>query len=153
MSAAEICIHDSFARCCSSEVIAVSPARDEGGGSSSRSRSKDGNEQASRSPPLWAVQLSQTVLYAEGGGQPGDMGTLTLACGAALRVIDVQRTSSGGVLHIVASEGSLPVGSSVQIDLDWDRRLDHMQHHTVRPFQRQVLMHAPHAGMHGACLH
>ena len=133
MSAAELCIHDSFARSCSAEVIAISPACDEEGGSSS-SRSKGGNERAARSP-LWAVQLSRTVLYAEGGGQPGDVGTLTLACGgAALRVIDVLRTSSGAVRHIVASEGSLPVGSSLQIDLDWDRRLDHMQHHTVRPF-------------------
>jgi alanyl-tRNA synthetase len=67
-----------------------------------------------------AVVLSRTAFYPEGGGQPADRGTLG---GAA--VVDV-RDVDGEVLHLLA--GPAPRGR-VSGEVDWARRLDHMQQH------------------------
>jgi alanyl-tRNA synthetase len=67
-----------------------------------------------------ALVLSRTAFYPEGGGQPGDRGTLG---GAA--VVDVQEVD-GEVLHFV--EGGCAAGR-VEGVVDRARRLDHMQQH------------------------
>jgi len=67
--------------------------------------------------------LADTILYPEGGGQPGDRGTLGDA-----PVIDVQRVG-GLVRHYL--ERPIPLGP-VTVILDWRRRFDHMQHHTAQ---------------------
>ena len=68
------------------------------------------------------VELRDTILYPEGGGQPADHGWLN-----QIPVKDVQKHSDGRVLHQV--EQSLSLGP-VQIRVDWERRFDHMQQHT-----------------------
>ncbi len=67
------------------------------------------------------VILDQTAFYPEGGGQPTDLGTLNGA-----RVVGVV-DRDGQVIHRV--QGDIPLGE-VTGDLDWDRRLDHMQQHS-----------------------
>ncbi len=68
------------------------------------------------------VALDETAFYPEGGGQPSDRGAL-----GSSRVLDVQE--DGGVIwHTVTSP--LRCGETVQGDLDWNRRFDHMQQHT-----------------------
>jgi alanyl-tRNA synthetase len=67
-----------------------------------------------------AVVLSRTAFYPEGGGQPGDRGTL-----GGARVVDVQEVE-GEVLH--ALDGAAPAGR-VEGLVDWARRFDHMQQH------------------------
>jgi len=37
------------------------------------------------------IRLDRTVFYPTGGGQPGDTGTLRLASGAAIAIIDTLR--------------------------------------------------------------
>ncbi|NJL95612.1 MAG: alanyl-tRNA editing protein [Anaerolineae bacterium] len=69
-----------------------------------------------------AVVLDQTCFYPTGGGQPHDLGTLGEA-----RVLDVQTTPEGAVLHILEAN---PTGEMIAGALDWARRLDHMQQHT-----------------------
>ena len=69
-----------------------------------------------------AVVLDQTAFYPEGGGQPADHGSLGGAC-----VLDA-RDENGTVVHITASP--VRVGETVQGDVDWMRRFDHMQQHT-----------------------
>jgi len=65
--------------------------------------------------------LGDTVLYPEGGGQPGDRGWL-----GAIPVLDVQK-QEGEIRHVLAS----PVTKGpVRVKLDWPRRFDHMQQHT-----------------------
>eukprot|EP00208_Stichococcus_sp_RCC1054_P007052 CAMPEP_0206136896 /NCGR_PEP_ID=MMETSP1473-20131121/2109_1 /ASSEMBLY_ACC=CAM_ASM_001109 /TAXON_ID=1461547 /ORGANISM="Stichococcus sp, Strain RCC1054" /LENGTH=451 /DNA_ID=CAMNT_0053529733 /DNA_START=163 /DNA_END=1518 /DNA_ORIENTATION=+ len=124
MSAVDLCIRDSFARTCVAQVIACTPLH-------AGKSSKGGQNGHPQSLSHWAVQLSQSVLYAEGGGQPTDLGTLTVADGGTpMPVIDVQRALSGTIVHTVANEEPIAVGATVTVELDWDRRLDHMQHHT-----------------------
>ncbi len=76
-----------------------------------------------------ALAFAETVFYPEGGGQPADHGTLTLA-GETLSVTDVQ-IRSGIIWHTVdhIPAGAQP-GCAVQGQIDWDRRFDHMQQHT-----------------------
>ena len=107
---------------------------------------------AKAGPNSWAVQLSDTVCYPEGGGQPADRGllrtgsrearlavlwpagrtgqALSLLCLCAqIAVLDVQHTP-GGVVHVVNSSEPVPEGTTLQVELDWARRLDHMQMHS-----------------------
>lgn len=71
---------------------------------------------------LFAVTLSDTLFYPEGGGQPGDTGTLS-----GVRVTDT-RLSRDEIIHVCETE--LPVGQAVHGELDWERRFRHMQCHT-----------------------
>ena len=66
-----------------------------------------------------AAVLDRTAFYPEGGGQPGDRGTL-----GAANVLDTQE-QAGVVLHVLDK----PVDGEVDAQLDWDRRFDHMQQH------------------------
>ncbi len=67
------------------------------------------------------VELAATPFYPEGGGQPGDRGTIGDAA-----VLDVRR-DEGRIVHVV----DRPVATgSVVASVDWARRFDHMQQHT-----------------------
>lgn len=69
----------------------------------------------------WAITLDRTAFYPESGGQPSDQGFLN-----GIPVIDVQE-DGGEILHIVESQ---PTTSSVQGNINWERRFDHMQQHS-----------------------
>ena len=70
----------------------------------------------------WGVVLDRTAFYPEGGGQPGDRGTLG---GAAVTDTHI---SDGVVTHLC--NAPLEVGASVAGEIDWRRRFDHMQQHS-----------------------
>jgi misacylated tRNA(Ala) deacylase len=77
------------------------------------------------------IRLDRTVFYPNGGGQPGDTGTLTLGDGTTLRIIDTVK-GPDGVLHVPSRESALPAaGTSVEAAIDWDRRYRHMRMHTA----------------------
>lgn len=69
------------------------------------------------------VVLADTVLYPEGGGQPSDRGRL-----GDIPVLAVEK-SGGEVRHFL--DGPPPSGR-VTVELDWERRFDHMQQHTAQ---------------------
>ena len=72
------------------------------------------------------VMLDRTAFYAEGGGQPSDVGLLTWDGGEA-RVRHVSKR--GAVKH--ALEGDLPpAGAPVHGQVDWELRHRHMRMHT-----------------------
>eukprot|EP01061_Rhynchopus_euleeides_P047353 TRINITY_DN9461_c0_g1_i3.p1 TRINITY_DN9461_c0_g1~~TRINITY_DN9461_c0_g1_i3.p1 ORF type:complete len:417 (+),score=183.88 TRINITY_DN9461_c0_g1_i3:55-1305(+) len=72
----------------------------------------------------WAVQLADTVLFPEGGGQPFDVGTIGESyCG------NVQR-SGMEVWHL--TDRPLEEGVDVEVKLNWARRFDQMQQHTAQ---------------------
>ena len=72
-----------------------------------------------------AVQLTETVFYPGGGGQPADRGTLT----AEDNVYPVTKVKRGN-WHII--DGALPaVGTPVQGEIDWDYRYKLMRTHTA----------------------
>ena len=71
---------------------------------------------------VWLVTLESTAFYPEGGGQPGDIGTL-----GAAGVTDTQERD-GEVIHLCTAP--LEPGSPVSGEIDWPRRFDFMQQHS-----------------------
>lgn len=86
-----------------------------------------------------AVTVDRTVFYPLGGGQPGDTGSISWPSGNA-RIADTRYGDSGEILHIVADHGPLPpVGATVHLALDWERRYRHMRMHTAMHLLGAVL--------------
>lgn len=75
----------------------------------------------------WVV-LNQTAFYPEGGGQPYDTGTLEID-GEEVKVTNVQKVGKV-ILHRVERPELFKEGAKVHGKLDWDRRIQHMRHHT-----------------------
>ena len=85
------------------------------------------------------VALDRTVFYPQGGGQPGDTGTLTWDGGEAT-VVDTRYGSDGSIRHVVDPASALPsAGTPVRAGLDWDRRYRHMRMHTAMHLLGAVL--------------
>lgn len=86
------------------------------------------------------VELDRTVFYPLGGGQAGDTGTLTLADGCRLAVVDARKSRREGAtpddtLHVLDPAGEwkqrLQIGTPVAAEIDWTRRYRHMRFHTA----------------------
>ncbi|WP_137937887.1 alanyl-tRNA editing protein [Chitinivorax sp. B] len=79
------------------------------------------------------IQLSHTVFYPLGGGQPGDTGQLQHADGRIVRITDTRKGEGlDSIVHIPAPESpSLRVGDRVTATIDWDRRYRLMRIHTA----------------------
>lgn len=70
----------------------------------------------------YEVILDQTAFYPEGGGQPGDTGSLGEAA-----VTDVHE-KNGELIHY--TDRALEPGTEVQDQINWARRFDLMQQHS-----------------------
>ncbi len=70
----------------------------------------------------YEIVLDQTCFYPEGGGQPGDKGTLN-----GIPVTDTHE-KDGLVLHCTAEP--IEAGTEVHGIIDWDRRFDLTQQHS-----------------------
>jgi alanyl-tRNA synthetase len=81
-----------------------------------------------------AVTLDRTAFYPTGGGQPSDTGTLN-----GTRVVECLETEAEGVLHVLQGRG-LEVGAIVKGQVDWPRRLDHLQQHTGQHILSQAFV-------------
>ncbi|KAI5961448.1 uncharacterized protein KGF55_004071 [Candida pseudojiufengensis] len=75
---------------------------------------------------LYQVELVDTCLFPEGGGQFSDKGYMTTS-GGQIEVQAVIRDKLKA-LHII--DTPLDTGSQVKLDIDWDKRVDYMQQHT-----------------------
>ena len=71
---------------------------------------------------FYYIQLDETAFYPEGGGQPGDIGSID-----GIPVLEISKNESGDILHKV---GDTPPSLFVHCKLDWERRFDHMQQHS-----------------------
>ena len=81
-----------------------------------------------------AVSLDRTAFYPTGGGQPTDTGTL-----GAARVVECVDEEDGGVIHLC--EGEAPAAGALVVGrVDWPRRLDHIQQHTVQHILSQAFV-------------
>jgi len=78
------------------------------------------------------IRLDRTVFYPTGGGQPGDTGSLRLASGAAIAIIDTLKGQlPDEVIHVPAPGTALPEpGTEITAELDWERRHRLMRMHT-----------------------
>jgi misacylated tRNA(Ala) deacylase len=78
------------------------------------------------------IRLDRTVFYPTGGGQPGDTGTLRLASGETIAIIDtVKGETADEVIHVPAPGTPLPApGTEVAAEIDWERRYRLMRMHS-----------------------
>jgi alanyl-tRNA synthetase len=83
------------------------------------------------------VVLDRTAFYPTSGGQPFDTGSL-----GGARVVDVVDREDGTIAHLV--ERGLTPGASVHGEIDWPRRLDHMQQHTGQHVLSAAFDHLQH---------
>jgi len=96
--------------------------------------------------------LDQTIFYPQGGGQPSDRGDVKSDSGE-LNVKSVEY-NGGEIKHTGTISGNFSVGQTVELMVDWDLRLKHMQWHTaghlVDLTVRQVYPNlTPIRGIHG----
>ena len=70
----------------------------------------------------YRIVLDQTAFYPEGGGQPGDVGTL-----GGVSVFNTQ-AENGQIVHSCAQP--LAVGKTVSGAIDYARRFSYMQQHS-----------------------
>ncbi len=97
------------------------------------------------------ITLDRTVFYATGGGQPGDTGVLRHG-GAEVRLTEaVKGDGPDTVIHVPEPGAELPaVGSTVEVEIDWDRRFAHMRMHTCLHLLCAVVPGAVTGGQIGA---
>ena len=79
------------------------------------------------------IELDRTVFYPMGGGQPGDTGSLVLADGRVIPIVDTKKgDEEGQIYHICegAAQSDL-LGQRVDAAIDWDRRHRMMRVHTL----------------------
>ena len=96
------------------------------------------------------VMLDASLFYAQGGGQPGDSGTLDWE-GGRLRIATTVKGKDGEIVMVPAEPGALPpVGAKVDQRLDWDRRFAHMRVHTALHLLSVVIPLAVTGGAIGA---
>jgi alanyl-tRNA synthetase len=74
-----------------------------------------------------AVVTDQTIFYPEGGGQPGDRGTIGTA-----QIIDTFEDSEGRILHLIDAQKPFETGDEILMELDWSHRYDYMQQHSAQ---------------------
>lgn len=80
--------------------------------------------------PERALILDRTAFYPGGGGQPCDLGSLTID-GSVYEVNKV-RKQGDDVLHFLGGDGPLPApGAASYGTLDWTRRYQLMRSHTA----------------------
>lgn len=80
-----------------------------------------------------AVILDQTYFYPASGGQPADTGWIN-----DVPVLDVfAREGDAAVVHVLAND--MPEDASA-CRIDWERRFDHMQHHTGQHILTQAFV-------------
>jgi misacylated tRNA(Ala) deacylase len=81
-------------------------------------------------PEVRAVILDQTAFYPGGGGQPCDLGSLTID--ELVYPVDKVKKQGEDVLHFLGGTTPLPsVGSASRGTLDWSRRYRLMRTHTA----------------------
>lgn len=75
------------------------------------------------------IVLDRTAFYPEGGGQPWDTGKIESGSFGTevYKVLEI----GGEVRHFVKSVEGFNEGDLVRGEINWDRRLAHMQHHTA----------------------
>ncbi len=79
-----------------------------------------------------AATLDRTAFYPSGGGQPHDTGALN-----DVTVLEV-RSQGDAIWHLLAAPATL--GAPVQGQVDWSRRLDHMQNHSGQHILSQAFI-------------
>lgn len=130
------CQKNSFLKNLQTVVISCFEHRPQNAQDKQNKNKKKGNENVEPEKELYAVELADTILFPEGGGQPFDTGSIILPNDNRLPVQMVLRNQLTA-LHIVPSP--IDPGTKVTLQVDWDRRIDLMQQHTGQHLLSAVL--------------
>ena len=76
------------------------------------------------------ITLDQTAFYARSGGQPGDVGLLTIN-GMTINIIDTIKDQENNIIHIAENNIELEIGEKIQGIINWDKRYKHMRMHSA----------------------
>ncbi len=126
------CQKNSFLKEFSTTVISCTEEKPEPVAKGKKSKSKD----QAVATPKFAVELQDTILFPEGGGQPSDQGYIISKDQKKHHVSFIRRDKLRAV-HLV--DEPIEAGSPVKLELDWKRRLDHMQQHTGQHLLSAIL--------------
>lgn len=74
------------------------------------------------------IVLRDTIFYPRGGGQPGDTGMLRTSTNTDIPIHNTTK-KDGIITHHTSKE--IPVGTEVEVILDWERRYNLMRMHTA----------------------
>ena len=76
------------------------------------------------------IILDQTAFYARSGGQPGDVGKLTIN-GVTINIIDTIKDQENNIIHIAENNIKLEIGEKIQGIINWNKRYKHMRMHSA----------------------
>jgi alanyl-tRNA synthetase len=86
-----------------------------------------------------SIVLNQTPFYAESGGQVGDTGLMT-GEGVKFRVTDTQKKAGDLFVHQgTVEQGTLKVGTALQLEVDHTRRASIRAHHSATHLLHEAL--------------
>ena len=101
---------------------------------------KDGKDADSlKAGETGSIVLNQTPFYAESGGQVGDTG-LMIGEGVKFRVTDTQKRAGDLFVHVgTVEQGTLNVGTALQLEVDHTRRASIRAHHSATHLLHEAL--------------
>jgi len=79
------------------------------------------------------IVVDRSNFFPAGGGQPGDTGTVELADGRQIRVLDTRYDANrAGIVLVLEGGGERPeIGAPLVLHVDWARRYKLMRMHTA----------------------
>src|SRR5690242_2661424 len=87
-----------------------------------------------------SIVLNQTPFYAESGGQVGDTGVLLGEGGVKFRVTETQKKAGDLFVHVgTVEQGTLKVGTPLQLEVDHSRRSSIRAHHSATHLLHEAL--------------
>ena len=76
------------------------------------------------------IILNRTAFYAKSGGQPGDIGKITLN-GKEINIIDTVYDNKQNILHVCENSNDLKIDEKIKGKINWEIRYKHMRMHTA----------------------
>ena len=100
-------------------------------------------ETTSKDKPKYEVELKDTILFPEGGGQPSDSGyfkiindEVEVAEPVLIPVLSVIRKGLHAIHHI---NEKIESGTKIEVIVDEEKRMDHMQQHSGQHLLSAIL--------------
>nr|CCD15789.1 unnamed protein product [Trypanosoma congolense IL3000] len=129
------CQRNSFLREITARVVSSQAAPMKDAIAGANKKGKNASSGTSAAKLAYDVILTDSVLFPEGGGQPCDHGVLIRSsghCVADEREFEVHNVRRQGNSCVLTLPCMLEPGEEVRLRVDWDRRVDHMQHHSAQ---------------------
>ena len=76
------------------------------------------------------IILDRTAFYAKSGGQPGDIGKITLN-EKEINIIDTVYDNKKNILHVCENSNDLKINEKIKGKINWEIRYKHMRMHSA----------------------